>query len=378
MSRYREGEDAVRRLLLGGVLIFLCARGAAAAERAELLLEQGVALFNAAEFERSLSTLRRARGLRDTRALGRAQLYIGLDCAFLGRARQAREAFVAALTHDPQLDVDPQRIRPDVAQTFRAVRQGLAGQLAVTADRADVTILLDGRVIGEAPLTLRVVIGAHRVEARAGGGPIAFRTTAVIGVNRRTEVEAVLRAQQRPPETGSISVRSTPSGAAVWIDGARVGRTPLIAPDVAAGEHQLVVRLGDRTERRQVRVTIGRRARVELSLSKPRGRIWTWIVAGTAVAFAGVALGVWRWGESEYAEYLKTEDRARFHELEESIPGRYRTAQALIGVAGGLAGTAIVLFFLEGRWIHAREHAASLRLDPMIGQASGAMLSGEF
>src|SRR5260221_316874 len=40
-------------------------------------------------------------------------------------------------------------------------------------------------------------------------------------------------------DEGAVSVTSDPSGAAVFIDGAFVGRTPLTVPALAAGDHRL-------------------------------------------------------------------------------------------------------------------------------------------
>jgi hypothetical protein len=94
------------------------------------------------------------------------------------------------------------------------------------------------------------------------------------------------------------------------------------------------------------------------------------------VVLAAIGFGMWGWGESEYSEYMQPGlTPKRWRELEDSIPPKYVAADVLLGVAGGLAAASVVLFFLEGRRAEGRR---AVRLEPMLGTASGAVLRGSF
>jgi len=69
--------------------------------------------------------------------------------------------------------------------------------------------------------------------------------------------------------SGSLSVDSLPTGAKVFVDGKLAGTTPVVLPQVAAGEH--VVRIEQDGYRRwssSVRIVSGERNRVTASLEK--------------------------------------------------------------------------------------------------------------
>jgi hypothetical protein len=67
----------------------------------------------------------------------------------------------------------------------------------------------------------------------------------------------------------SLSVTSNPSGAAVWLDGDRVGRTPLKLNHVVPGEHTVVLSLPNRQlTSRKVNVKRGRNAPLNVRLSR--------------------------------------------------------------------------------------------------------------
>jgi len=339
------------------VLVAVAAPRLAQAQDAERRIEEGVALFNGGEFERSLQVLRRVEpSIGSPRLLGRLHLYVGLDYAFLGRGRQARAAFATALGHDPGLELDPQQFKEDVVRLFRQVRGGMQGILRVEADTA-ARVVVDGREIGAAPVTLRLTIGYHRVELR-GEGDRRVATRVLIGNGRESRFRGRLGASAPPPPaaSGVLVIRSTPPGAVVVVDGKRAGKAPLVLA-VAPGTHEVVGRGAGREVVRSATVRDGQRVRVELELAAttgdgsaaPRRRIWTWVAAGAAVVFVAIGIGVWRWGAGEYDEYQTTTDPARIQQLADSIPPKYVSADVMIGLGGALAATAVVLYFLEGR-----------------------------
>jgi hypothetical protein len=83
-------------------------------------------------------------------------------------------------------------------------------------------------------------------------------------VNRTLAYEKVSNVEIKPGETTNLQVTPEPStltvtaseAAEVWLDGARVGETPLNAVPVPLGSHELVVKRSAGGERR-FSVTIG-------------------------------------------------------------------------------------------------------------------------
>lgn len=362
------------------VLSWLAAAGPLHAQGS--LLDQGIELFNQGEFERSHQLLRRAQpSVRGARDLGRLHLYLGLDLAFLGKTARARQAFLLALEHDPTLDLDPARIKESVVKLFRQVRDGLRGELQVAVRGGGATVFVDGQELGPAPLTRTLPIGPHRVEVRSPAGN--RRATLVIQRGKTTVLR--IHLPPRPPDAsalvGRLQVATRPRGAAVWVDGQQVGVSPTTVERLETGEHDVEARLEGRASiRRKVFVEAGATARVELELVRAAGRdrdgvtparrrIWTWVAGGGALLFAGIGIGLWRAGVADYELYQVTNDPSLFRQLEESIPKKYIAADVMFGLAGALAATSVVLFFVEGRPRAAasRARGAGLALSPTLG-----------
>jgi hypothetical protein len=87
-----------------------------------------------------------------------------------------------------------------------------------------------------------------------------------------------------PAGTGTITVRSTPPGALVTVDGERAGLTPVTVPDLSYGAHDvLVARPGYVPSRERVELTAASVSRT-LTISLSAG-------AGADVSSAGPAVG---------------------------------------------------------------------------------------
>jgi len=317
--------------------------GEARAESNQALLDQGVLWFEQGEFERSLDTLKRVRAeVLPSRSAGRLQLYLGLDHAFLGRIAKARAAFVAALTHDPELELDPHQIKPSVVELFREVKQGLTGDLEVhVSGSGTFSVAIDGSAVGPAPLSRTVLIGRHQVIVRSSDGAIVLDRAVVVGARQAALLRVSARARPSP---------SVPADA-----------VPVARPQQPAA-------LGD-------------------SALGPRSpsRLWTWVAASATLVTAGLAVGVWRWGASEYDEYLVAQDEGRIRELESSVRSKYIGADVLVGVSSALAVSTVGLWFLEGRSglgerqpDRAALPAGAIRIGPAAGPFSGISAFGSF
>lgn len=118
---------------------------------------------------------------------------------------------------------------------------------------------------GETLLDTTVWVWANDVAELSGGTPLSSGTT------DQREAEVAVRV---PPTTssaasnaGTIRVESAPAGAAVLLNGRRVGATPFTIESLAPGRYTLVVqRAGYETVRRRVTVRPGTRYEADLAL----------------------------------------------------------------------------------------------------------------
>ncbi len=316
-----------KRLLAATALICLSTSAPAWADQALDLVRQANAKLKMADFERSMELLRKARSLtHDPKVLGQVYLNLGLNHAVLGDLAKARLAFRTALTYDPVLVLDPAHIKRSVVKLFHEVQAGLRGELTVRADRPGAKVLVDGKPVGAAPLVEHELpIGAHTVEVRAAGGA-QFSERVVIGVNQKSTLRATLRMVK-----------------AVGADG-----QPQVGGEAGTS--------GAATQ---------------------RGRLWTWVVGGAAVAVLGVGVGLGVAASGDHSDWEQEQtDPARWDELKSSGQTKATAANVMFGVGGALVAGAVVLFFLEGR--SPERDVSATRVVPLLGRAAGLGLSGSF
>ncbi len=115
------------------------------------------------------------------------------------------------------------------------------GELLVTSTPAGAAITLDGAATGEVtPYSFHVAAGTHTVSV-ALEGYTAFPVERTVDLPYEGQVEAVFILSQ---QTGSLSVTSSPGGAAIWIDGANTGQTtPHTFSGLPAGSYLVTVAL---------------------------------------------------------------------------------------------------------------------------------------
>jgi serine/threonine-protein kinase len=151
---------------------------------------------------------------------------------------------------------------------------------------AGARVLVDGRDVGKTPLTIpNLARGAHTVRVMRDGYTSVDRRvsittgepTATLSLNLTRTPAPATRAASPPPaaqanaarEQTPLLVESRPSGATVFLDGKRVGTTPMSLPSVMAGSHAVRLELaGFRPWTASVRVVTGERNRVAASLEE--------------------------------------------------------------------------------------------------------------
>ena len=215
--------------------------------------------------------------------------------------REFTETAVAEAPKPTSTPAPEVRPRPDAtggiggaaSKTGSAAVTENVGRLIVRSTPAGARVFIDGRDQGRTPATVRDVgRGAHRLRLVHEGYATEERRIVITPAHPVQSVTVTLartrpaepparRAAESPPRPaaptapsggsffGSLSVESRPAGARVFIDGKLSGTTPLVLPQVGAGEH--AVRLehdGYQRWSSSVRVMSGERNRVTASLEK--------------------------------------------------------------------------------------------------------------
>jgi TonB family protein len=140
------------------------------------------------------------------------------------------------------------------------------GALRVSSVPSGAAVSLNGEPRGETPLDLSALdVGIHEVKVELKG--YAAQTRSVTLTTEQPSQDVAFNLSRPQPTTGTLEVVSTPSLAAVSIDGVRVGETPLAGHRVKIGTHRLEVsREGHRTWSEEIAVEPGRRRRVDAQL----------------------------------------------------------------------------------------------------------------
>jgi len=314
-----------RVLLCVASMALLVPRASQAGQGCAELLQKAKTAFADGAFRRARETLERA--LRCSPPPGaalqaRIHLLLGLVHATRGHDGRAREAFRRALKYDPEIKLDPRRHRADFVELLENVRGRLVGRVAITTDiEKHAEVWADDRSLCRPPCTAPLLAGPYRLVLRGPDGRVLASRTVEVIAGRSTTVE--LRA---PPSTRPASrlaaARRPPTRAA-----------PRPPP---------------------------------LRTPPPRRRLWTWVAAGTAVASAAAALGLGlsaRGDHDQACDLLSGDgpcderthlrdpaDAARYGDLHAAMERKSLASNICWGVAGGLAVTAAVLFWLEPGW----------------------------
>ena len=298
-------------IVLGLLMALFPDRGVLAQSPRELF-QKGVFLISRARFDESIKHLKQAEAAtRDPALLGRIHLYLGINHSILGDTAKSDEAFREALRHNPELKLDPRRIKASIVERFKTISASTTGELKVDADVPGAEVLVDGKKVGATPYSTRLPVGAYQVKVVHPPSGANHQQRVVVGHGTAHQVTA--RLAPRP------------------------GPTP--APG--------------------------------------RKRFWTWVVGGTAAVALGVAIGLGVSAKSDNKTYLDpptgSEEGAS---LESSGRAKALGSNVMYGVAGALAATSVVLFFMEGRG--GERKSAGVRLYVVPGPSPGVVFSTRF
>lgn len=139
---------------------------------------------------------------------------------------------------------------------------GEPGRLRLESKPVGATVRVNGEDKGVTPLTLPVAPGSYRIEFARGDQ--VRRISAAVTSNNET-YQAVTLYPPGPP--GEVAVTSTPSGAAVTINGEARGQTPVQIDGLPPGEYTVVVENNVARAESKVEVMPEQVASVDLPLS---------------------------------------------------------------------------------------------------------------
>jgi tetratricopeptide (TPR) repeat protein len=311
------------------ILLFLALLLAPLASRAAPdcpgLLDQAKTQFADGAFKRAQSTLERALSCSPpppASQQARIHLLLGLVHATHRDRNRAREAFRRALKYDPGIRLDPRRNRADFVELLETLRGQLVGQVTVATTVGGAEVWADGKVLCRPPCAAPLVAGPYRLVLRGPEGRVLASRAVEVSPGHTTSVE-LSPAPSTRPASARASRPATP--------GPAPGPAPL-GPAPAS----------------------------------PRQRLWTWVAAGAAVATAAAALGLSlsaRGDHDEACDLLSGDgpcderthladpaDASRYSDLHTAMERKSLAANICWGVAGGLAVTAAVLYWLEPGW----------------------------
>ena len=143
------------------------------------------------------------------------------------------------------------------------LREG-EGELAVTSRPDGAIVKVDGKDVGRTPVTVRLPSGPHVLEVQVGKAEprvIPLTITAGVQTSQYIEMQGVIA-------TGSLEIRSNPTGARVTIDGQPRGTTPATIPNLPAGTHTVVLELGGRKVSQAVKIDPGSTAQLVVAIPR--------------------------------------------------------------------------------------------------------------
>jgi hypothetical protein len=138
------------------------------------------------------------------------------------------------------------------------------GELVVQTRPVSARVSIDGKERGVTPLTLRLPSGAHVLEVQVGKSePRVIPLTIQANVQTAQYIEL-----QGVPSTGSLEIKSEPTGARVIIDGQPRGTTPAMIRDLPAGDHSVVLEAGGRKVTQAVKIDPGSTAQLVVPMTR--------------------------------------------------------------------------------------------------------------
>jgi TonB family protein len=140
------------------------------------------------------------------------------------------------------------------------------GVLRISSEPPGAAVTLNGESRGATPVDLGdLVVGIYEVKVELKG--FASQTRSVVLSSQEPRQDVTFNLSRAQPASGLVDIVSTPFGAAVMVDGAPAGETPLTAYKLKSGTHRVEVHIeGHQTWSREVKIEPGKTARLDVEL----------------------------------------------------------------------------------------------------------------
>ena len=160
-------------------------------------------------------------------------------------------------------------VSPGNLTSVSATLTSTTGSISVKSTPSKATILLDGRTKGTTPANLiGISVGSHTLVLKKNGYS-DYSSSVTVTPGNSTSVSVTLTATP-----GSISVKSTPSGATILLDGLAKGILPADLTGISTGKHTLVLKKnGYNDYSTNVMVSSGKKTSVSATLTTSTGSI---------------------------------------------------------------------------------------------------------
>ncbi len=278
-------------------------------KKAKDLFQSGQRLYKSARYAEAIAKFEEAYLVRPHPVI---YFNIGKCWEQLGETAKALRAYRDYLRLAPDAK-DKETVSDAIANLERRLREKGMQQLMVFADPPTARIIVDGKELGSSPASVELVAGNHVLTVVADGYEKLERSF-VMQTTRATEMTISLRPAgvKEPTPVVSDAPRAEPRPAVVD------SPPPTPPPTVLA------------------------------PVETRKGRLWTYVAGGVAVASLGTAIGLGVGANGNAAEL-----RAREHpqmetqRLYDSANGMATGSNVAYAVAGVAAATAVVLFFIE-------------------------------
>lgn len=170
--------------------------------------------------------------------------------------------------------------------SIRVDTPALPGAMELQSVPDGAAVAVNGEDRGMTPLTLR--------EVQPGSYTLTFSRPGFETLTTRVSVEQGRISDVRVtlvPETGTLAVNSTPSGARVLLDGTDAGLSPVILTNITAGNHSVSIQKGGYIPADQgVNVTGGKVSTVDVYLKPQQAQTASTRAAGSGIVTAAGAV----------------------------------------------------------------------------------------
>jgi tetratricopeptide (TPR) repeat protein len=130
----------------------------------------------------------------------------------------------------------------DYKLTATKTTPATSAAFSVTSTPPGAAISLDGKPIGNTPLTISLPLGFYDLKCSMNGYEEVIRKIKIPD-NTSSHFNLITGNKKPQPAHAPLFVTSNPSGAEIYLDGKKVGTTPYDIPKVPVGSHNLLLYL---------------------------------------------------------------------------------------------------------------------------------------